>query len=243
MTEMIGLFLFATLIAGGGGILFKFYILDKLRVRQLFEGLEHCGYRKITQEDVLRKANKYKLSQNQSNSSDEIIKIIGKQNKNGGSGYLCDVHRKTRGYAGANRSTTHKYYTMLFENINLEINREIKIRKKLPKIAEHFLTMQASMQSDTGMEITEGLIKDFTDQFSITAKDHNKGITISPEVQKTLLKFINQFPLNQKKGPITTVFHISSDGWSVVCNRVVNKPNLTQLLQLSDFLTSSLSNA
>lgn len=234
--ELKGLLLAAILFFGAGGFLFKLYVFDKLKNKQLFENLNKIGFSIITQTEIIEKLKKYKLSADGRRSSDTIQKAIGLQKGFNHNRYLCDVYRKKR----SNHSTTHQYYTMIVDTLPFKIEGEIRIRTKLADEAEKFLKMRMSLSSGLGQEITEGLNRDFMSNFSAIVKSERNFI-FPKKIQRILISHIDLFPFNQKRGPITTCLQITPEGWGIICNRVTNKDDLDQLLQVADKLTSVLS--
>lgn len=237
MSEDLMILLFLSILFfGAGGLLFKVFVLDLLRNKQLFKNLNTSGFSEITQRDIIEKLEKYKLSQNGSRSIDTIQRVIGAQKGSNHNRYLCDVSRITRG----RKSSQHKSYTMLVDMLPTKIEGEISVRRKLAGIAEKLIEIQTSHATGPGQEITKGLSRDFMSNYHAIAKNkHNDRLP--EDVKKILIHHINYFPFNQKKGPISTRLYLSPKGWGIVCNRVTKENNLNQLLRVADELTSVLS--
>jgi len=227
----------AILFFGGGGTLFKRYIFNTLKVKQLFKSLRKVGLSEILQSDIIERLGKYKLSQDGPRSSDTIHKTIGLQKGSNHHRYLCDVNRIARRSSG---SSEHKYYTMIVDMLPIKIEGEVRIFSKLAGITGKIIEMQRSQANVPIQEITEGLSEDFMSNFSATSKN-GSHLIFSQKIQSILISHSSLFPFNQKRGPIITCLHISSEGWGIICNRVIKKDNLDQLLQIADKLSDVFS--
>jgi len=236
--QMIGM-LFVIFIVGVGSILFKLYILDKIKCRKLFDSLKFEGFYQVDlqEQDVINELNKYKIAQGKEHSTDTFQYVIAQKKESAHKRYLCDVYRRISNHKGGNQ---HKYYNILIEKLSLPLNFEIIIRPKLSPMIEAMMRMHSSKNSEDIAPITEGLTEDFKLRFAVVSKNGSEAC-LSKILQDTLLQSIDSYPFNKLKGSVTPVVHISSDGFGLISNRVTKKKDLDSLLFLAEKLTLSLT--
>jgi len=236
--DLIVVMLLVIFVIGVGGILFKLFVLDKIKCRKLFDSLKSQGFCQLDlkEQDTVNQLNKYKLAKGEKHFTDTFQYIVVREKESSHKRYLCDVYRKTGEHQG---STHHQYYNIFIETVSLSLDFEIIIRPKLNAMVESMMQMCPSRSSSDITFITEGLEDDFKLRFAVASKSGSK-VCLSKKLQDTLLQSRDSFPFNKASGAITPVVHISPEGFAIISNRVTQKQDLDSLLYLARTLTEIL---